>query len=426
MKEHSAAIHVQVPVDVATFLLNEKRTDIHRIESRLRVSVTLIPNPHMETPHYSVTRLRHDDLTGENLQASYKLVEKPEETKAVAISAQEAKAQRPQAAVQGITPAQPAPMRPVEKKEEQQSFFSKLFGWFKPKEEEQPVAQAAPAKQRSGQPRREREGGRPEGGKQEGRRRERPEGGQKPRREREEAAPRTEKPARPEAQRSAAPKPQEPRGERPPRPPRPAEPALEAAPQITAATPEQAEEGGAREGGRRRGRRGGQRERARREQQTTEKAAGSEPAGNAEIAPQSVAATQPSPQVMEQASLPIAQPASPSIVERAAAVAAAHPAPVAEPAPAAEAAPVAQPAAAERVVALPVEQAIAPVQASIPGTISDLVQIETDPSKRAAASAPQAEATAPAPRRRSRPREVYSMENSEPLVQIETHSPANR
>ena len=50
MKESSMAIHVQVPVDVATFLLNEKRSDIHRIESRLKVAVMMIPNPHLETP----------------------------------------------------------------------------------------------------------------------------------------------------------------------------------------------------------------------------------------------------------------------------------------------------------------------------------------------------------------------------------------
>jgi len=76
MKDHSASIHVQVPVDVATFLLNEKRADIHLVESRLKVNVTIIPNPHMETPHYTVTRLRHDDITADHLQSSYKLVEK--------------------------------------------------------------------------------------------------------------------------------------------------------------------------------------------------------------------------------------------------------------------------------------------------------------------------------------------------------------
>ena len=415
MKEHSAAIHVQVPVDVATFLLNEKRTDIHRIESRLKVSITLIPNPHLETPHYNVARLRQDDLTGDYLQASYKLVEKPEET-AAAAAAQETKAQRPQAAVQGITPAQPAPMRAVEK-EAQPSFLGKLFGWFKSLgEEEQTTAQPAPAKPRSAAPRREREGNRPEGGKEASRRRERPEGGNKPRRDRDEAAPRTEKPARPEAPK-AAPKAQEPRGERPPRPPRVAieKPVEETVPQAAAAAPEQAEEGGNREG-RKRGRRGGQRERGRREQQVAEKMTGAqaanEPAGNIEVAQPSAATEQQSRQTVDQASVSMEQqrlpivppPTALSIVERAAALPAAEPAPV------------------ERVVALPVEQTVAPVQSSIPASASNLVQIETDPSKRAAAPAPRAETAPPATRRRSRPREVYSMENSEPLVQIETHS----
>ncbi|MDP4030549.1 MAG: Rne/Rng family ribonuclease, partial [Gallionella sp.] len=109
MKESSAAIHVQVPVDVATFLLNEKRSDIHRIESRLKVAIMLIPNPHLETPNYSISRLRQDDLTGEVLQASYKLVEKPAEEKPLTTAQEQQKATRAQAVVQGITPAQPAP-----------------------------------------------------------------------------------------------------------------------------------------------------------------------------------------------------------------------------------------------------------------------------------------------------------------------------
>ncbi|MDR1310540.1 MAG: Rne/Rng family ribonuclease, partial [Burkholderiaceae bacterium] len=57
MKESSAAIHIQSPVDVATFLLNEKRGEILRIEARHKVMVILIPNKHMETPHYKLERL---------------------------------------------------------------------------------------------------------------------------------------------------------------------------------------------------------------------------------------------------------------------------------------------------------------------------------------------------------------------------------
>ncbi|HEU0203355.1 MAG TPA: Rne/Rng family ribonuclease, partial [Burkholderiaceae bacterium] len=71
MKENTAAIHAQVPVDVATFLLNEKRVDIAKLEARLRVSIVLIPNKFLETPHYKVERLRHDDERLDQAKASY-------------------------------------------------------------------------------------------------------------------------------------------------------------------------------------------------------------------------------------------------------------------------------------------------------------------------------------------------------------------
>ncbi len=111
MKENSAAVHAQVPVDVATFLLNEKRADIHSIEARLKVNVILIPNIHLETPNYQVERRRHDDLNQEGaLPASYELVSVPSEKEAELPSGAEAKPQRTQAAVQNFTPGQPAPM----------------------------------------------------------------------------------------------------------------------------------------------------------------------------------------------------------------------------------------------------------------------------------------------------------------------------
>ena len=59
MKDNTAQIVAQVPVDVATFLLNEKRADVQTIETRFKVNVLLVPNRHLETPNYSVTRLRH-------------------------------------------------------------------------------------------------------------------------------------------------------------------------------------------------------------------------------------------------------------------------------------------------------------------------------------------------------------------------------
>lgn len=111
MKDGTAALHVQVPVDVATYLLNEKRAEIHAIEARLKVNVMLIPNVYLETPNYNVVRLRHDDVKLNEIQTSYQMVEKPiKEVIALSSGKQEIKSTRLKAVVQDITPLQPAPI----------------------------------------------------------------------------------------------------------------------------------------------------------------------------------------------------------------------------------------------------------------------------------------------------------------------------
>ncbi|HEU4441366.1 MAG TPA: Rne/Rng family ribonuclease [Burkholderiales bacterium] len=117
MKENTGAVHAQVPVDVSSFLLNEKRAEIQKLEARLKVNIVLVPNPHLETPHYKVQRLKHDELNAmEHVPSSYELVERPEEPKAPG-AAEEEKLERQQPVVKGITPDQPAPLpqapRPV-------------------------------------------------------------------------------------------------------------------------------------------------------------------------------------------------------------------------------------------------------------------------------------------------------------------------
>ncbi|HSC96462.1 MAG TPA: Rne/Rng family ribonuclease [Burkholderiales bacterium] len=160
MKENTGAINAQVPVDVATFLLNEKRVDLQLIEARHRVSVMLIPNVHLETPNYTVTRMRHDDLNKtEPLPASYNLVEAPTEEEKAAVGTTEPAAPRPEAAVKGITPQQPAPIpvareaKPAPQPQarpkaaaaaEEPSIIGKLLGLFRRKPAaEAPVSQAA-------------------------------------------------------------------------------------------------------------------------------------------------------------------------------------------------------------------------------------------------------------------------------------------
>ncbi|QOJ23437.1 MAG: Rne/Rng family ribonuclease [Gammaproteobacteria bacterium] len=135
MKENTSALHVQLPVDVATYLLNEKRAEIYDIEVRQRINIVLIPNIHIETPAYNITRIRHEDSKANESVVSYKLVEKqPEETNPV-IAEQRNKPTRPQAAVQGITPAQPAPVR--EDRSRDTSLLDKFFSWFKPAQNEE-------------------------------------------------------------------------------------------------------------------------------------------------------------------------------------------------------------------------------------------------------------------------------------------------
>lgn len=81
MKERTAQVHAQLPVEVATFLLNEKRQVIVDLETRHQVHIVLIPNIHLETPEYKVERLRHDEasshLSGDS-SVSYKMVHRPE------------------------------------------------------------------------------------------------------------------------------------------------------------------------------------------------------------------------------------------------------------------------------------------------------------------------------------------------------------
>ena len=111
MKDNTGAVHLQVPVDVATFLLNEKRVDIARIEMRHKVQLIIVPNRHLETPAHEIIRLRHDQLNTEDIAlASYQMVQKPVEEDTRLPSKANERPARPEAAVKGIAPAQPAPM----------------------------------------------------------------------------------------------------------------------------------------------------------------------------------------------------------------------------------------------------------------------------------------------------------------------------
>ncbi len=111
-KERTGRVITQVPVDVATYLMNEKRDWLTQIELRDKVSLVIVPNPHMQTPAYAIRRIRDDEKDlPENATVSYHIAEQP----AIDDSAIGTRDKKPQAAeplVPSILPASAAPTPP--------------------------------------------------------------------------------------------------------------------------------------------------------------------------------------------------------------------------------------------------------------------------------------------------------------------------
>ena len=77
-KERTGRVITQVPVDVATYLINEKREQLSQIESRDKVSLVIVPNPHLHTPAYTMRRIRDDEKElPENTTVSYQIADQP-------------------------------------------------------------------------------------------------------------------------------------------------------------------------------------------------------------------------------------------------------------------------------------------------------------------------------------------------------------
>jgi len=162
MKESTAKVAAQVPVDVATFLLNEKRNDVSGIERRQGVEILLIPNQNLETPKFEIQRIREQDLPNLPESESYEMVAAVEVQEVIGESLAPPP-KREQAVVRDIKRTEPKPearVQPVPAEEEPKSFFKRMFagliGEHKPAEPAPP-----PEKPRSkpAQPRRAGTGG---------------------------------------------------------------------------------------------------------------------------------------------------------------------------------------------------------------------------------------------------------------------------
>ena len=123
MKEHNATISAQLPIEIATFLLNEKRSDIFSLEQRLKVEIILIPNKHLESPNYSISSSKHDDVASHS-KSSYEMMESLNEGSQVLNYKQPSNEPKQEPLVKGILPDTPAPSGPGKPNKT-------LFGFFK-------------------------------------------------------------------------------------------------------------------------------------------------------------------------------------------------------------------------------------------------------------------------------------------------------
>ncbi len=134
MKDGTSSIYVQVPLEVATFLLNEKRTDLATLEVQLKVTVVLIPNKFLETPNYKIERLKFEDPRLDDAKPSYKISEPPSSDLNY-LSTKELKKTKTnqKAVIKGIAPNVPAPTAKskASSKGILKSLYKNILGLFK-------------------------------------------------------------------------------------------------------------------------------------------------------------------------------------------------------------------------------------------------------------------------------------------------------
>ncbi|MEL0641990.1 ribonuclease E, partial [Pseudoalteromonas aliena] len=136
IKDNTAQVNAQVPVAVAAYLLNEQRRSVHRIEKHHKCDVVIIPNQHMETPHYEVMRLRKDE-TLETVSYGQVVAPEPEVfemSKSPSTPVREEPMLKgvvmPSTAAPQSTPAKTESSKPEQAKTES-GLFAAVSNWFK-------------------------------------------------------------------------------------------------------------------------------------------------------------------------------------------------------------------------------------------------------------------------------------------------------
>lgn len=133
LKENTHDVRAEVPVSVAAYLLNEKRIAINKLEKRHDVRLIVVPNQHMDTPHYEVIRVRPNEQSEE---ASYtQITAQPSPVYQPKVN--ELKRTPEEPLLKGYSAIEPAPVVETPQAKKGTSWFSRLIQkLFKPSEEE--------------------------------------------------------------------------------------------------------------------------------------------------------------------------------------------------------------------------------------------------------------------------------------------------
>ncbi len=144
LKDGTGRVLAQVPVDVATYLLNEKRVALQKLEQRSKVQIVLVPNPSLETPHYSIERIHKNNSLEKDNRFSYEMLELQEDEHDILPHEKMQVLKQDSPAVQQIIPQAQVPSKPKTatvksaSSKPENSLISKIFSIFS-KEETPPV-----------------------------------------------------------------------------------------------------------------------------------------------------------------------------------------------------------------------------------------------------------------------------------------------
>jgi len=109
-KDRTSKVIAQLPVDVATYLMNEKRDWLHSIETRSAVDIVLVPNRYLDTPAYEIRRVRDDELgLPENSMISHQMAVQPQIDLEAVAADDKVPPPPPVPAVTTVVPSTPAP-----------------------------------------------------------------------------------------------------------------------------------------------------------------------------------------------------------------------------------------------------------------------------------------------------------------------------